>query len=375
MSNIPASTTIRAAPEASFANLAPMWVANQADCDRALAELKHSDVIALDTEFVRRKTYFAELGLIQIASRTGVYLFDPTASYDDAGLGLLLKNPQQRKVLHSVGEDLEVLRDRFGAPPGPIFDTQIAASLAGLGAMQSLAKLVQSLLGEVLDKSETTSDWLKRPLSAAQIEYAATDVRVLLPMFDLLNLKLAELGRTEWVAEDCARVFDKANVNATDAQPHHKIKSTHYLAEESQRKLWRVLHWREAKARARNLPKSWVLDTQAAFEIAERLWRDENHFQRELDTKAPKSSKRGPELWSLLNQPSDDAGFEPAPRPLSAVLNERYKTLRSEVEARAAKLELAPELLATRRMLESRVLGKPDTDEWLGWRGLVLQGM
>ena len=354
---------------------APRWIATQADCDLALTELESCDLIALDTEFVRRKTYFAELGLIQIASRTGVYLFDPTAAYNDTALGTLLKNPKVRKVLHSVGEDLEVLRDRFGSPAGPIFDTQIAASLAGLGAMQSLAKLVQNLLGETLDKSETTSDWLKRPLTPGQIEYAATDVAVLLPMFDLLNSKLAELGRTDWVAEDCARVFEQAAANEADPQPHHKIKSTHYLVEESQRKLWRVLHWREAKARARNLPKSWVLDTQAAFEMAERLWRDEHHFQRELDAKAPKSSKRGPELWALLTKPADDAGFEPAPRPLNAVLNERYKNLRAEVEARAAKLELAPELVATRRMLESRVLGKPDTDEWLGWRGVVLRGI
>ena len=354
---------------------APRWIATQADCDQAIKELESCDVFALDTEFVRRKTYYAELGLIQIASRTGVYLFDPTGAYDDAALGVLLKNPGVRKVLHSVGEDLEVLRDRFGAPAGPIFDTQIAASLAGLGAMQSLAKLVQTLLGETLDKSETTSDWLKRPLTPGQIEYAATDVRVLLPMFDLLHAKLVELGRVEWVNEDCARVFEKAAANELDPQPHHKIKSTHYLVEESQRKLWRVLHWREAKARARNLPKSWVLDTQAAFEMAERLWRDENHFQRELDAKAPKSSKRGPELWELLTKPADDTGFEPAPRPLSPVLNERYKNLRAEVEARAAKLELAPELVATRRMLESRVLGKPDTDEWLGWRGMVLKGI
>ncbi len=214
---------------------APRWIANQADCDQAVVELEACDVIALDTEFVRRKTYFAELGLIQIASRKGVYLFDPTAAYNDAALGTLLKNPKILKVLHSVGEDLEVLRDRFGAPAGPFFDTQIAAALAGLGAMQSLAKLVQNLLGETVDKSETTSDWLKRPLTPGQIEYAATDVLVLLPMFDLLNAKLAELGRNDWVTEDCARVFAKAQANEADPQPHHKIKSTHFLVEESQR--------------------------------------------------------------------------------------------------------------------------------------------
>jgi ribonuclease D len=356
-----------------------LWVADQQRCDHAIAALKNADVMALDTEFVRRKTYFAELGLIQIAADSGVYLFDPQASHSDAELGALLASTQHLKVLHSVGEDLEVLRDRFGAPPARIFDTQIAAALAGMGAMQSLAKLVQTLLGETLDKAETTSDWLKRPLSTAQLAYAATDVRVLLPMYELLRAKLVELGRLEWVLQDCARVAEKARLNAPDAQPHHKIKTTHQLVEESQRKLWRILHWREAKARTRNLPKSWVLETQTAFEMVERIWRNEDHFQRELDVKAPKSTKRGPELWALLNQSSSDdsaqGSFEPAPRPLSGAQNERYKQLRAAVELRAATLGLAPELVATRRMLESRVLGKPDTEEWLGWRGEVLRGI
>jgi ribonuclease D len=360
-------------PEAEIAT--PFWVANQAQCDQALAELASADVIALDTEFVRRKTYFAELGLIQIASRKRVYLFDPTSNFDDKGLGALLSDPGKLKVLHSVGEDLEVLRDRFGTPPGPIFDTQVAAAFAGLGAMQSLAKLVASLLNETMDKAETTSDWLRRPLTPAQIAYAATDVRVLLPMFDLLKHQLESLQRWDWVQEDCARIFEKAHANIPDPQPHHKIKSTHNLAEESQRKLWRILHWREAKARARNLPKSWVLETQTAFELAERMWRNEEHLQRELDSKAPKSSKRGPELWALINQSAEDAGFEAAPRPLNAMQSERYKNLRLEVEKRAAQLDLAPELIATRRMLESRVMAKPDTGEWLGWRGVVLSGI
>lgn len=354
--------------------ITPVFVADQASFDAAIAHLRQQAVLALDTEFVRRKTYFAELGLIQIASIERVYLFDPTTGVDDAALGALLAEPNQLKVLHSVGEDLEVLRDRFGRPPGPIFDTQLAAAMVGLGGMQSLAKLVASLLGENLDKAETTSDWLKRPLSAAQIAYAAKDVTVLLPMHAMLHSRLEALGRSAWLAEDCQRIFEKAKENAPDLQPHHKIKTAHLMTREAQQKMRNLLIWRENTARERNLPKSWVLDTPFLCEASERTWRDQAHFQKELEQKAPRSARRGAKLWELLssNAPADE--FVQAPQALSSSQNARYKQLRAAIDLRASELNMPAELLATRKLLESAL--DPSFDALAaGWRGALLQSL
>lgn len=352
----------------------PVLVADQASFDAAIAHLSRQTIIALDTEFVRRKTFYAELGLIQIASYERVYLFDPTAKVDDAALGALLAAPEQLKVLHSVGEDLEVLRDRFGSPPGPIFDTQIAAAMVGLGGMQSLAKLVASLLGQTLDKAETTSDWLKRPLSPAQIAYAASDVTVLLPMHSLLQARLEAMGRSAWLAEDCQRIYEKAKENAPDLQPHHKIKTAHLMSATAQQKLRQLLIWRDSKARERNLPKTWVLDTPFLCEAAERVWRDQAHFQKELEQKAPRSARRGSVLWELLSADALAEGFVAAPAVLSASQAARYKKLRAAVDARAAELGVPAELLATRKLLEAAI--EPGFDsELAGWRGALLQSL
>lgn len=355
-------------------NTSPVLVADQASFNAAIAHLEAQAIVALDTEFVRRKTYFAELGLIQIASFERVYLFDPTAGVDDSALGALLAAPHQLKVLHSVGEDLEVLRDRFGNPPGPIFDTQIAAAMVGLGGMQSLAKLVATLLGQSIDKGETTSDWLKRPLSSAQIAYAAKDVTVLLPMHAMLQSRLDALGRSAWLAEDCQRIFEKAKENATDLQPHHKIKTAHIMSMGAQQKLRQLLLWRENKARERNLPKSWVLDTPFLCEAAERAWRDQSHFQKELEQKAPRSARRGAVLWELLHSEALTEGFVAAPAALSGSQNVRYKQLRVAVDARAAELAMPAELLATRKLLEAAI--EPNFDvQAAGWRGELLHSL
>jgi ribonuclease D len=353
--------------------LAAQLIATQSAFDEAIKHLQDQPAIALDTEFVRRRTFFAELGLIQIASTEAVFLFDPLAKVKDQALGDLLQSASVLKVLHSVGEDLEVLRDRFGAPPGQVFDTQIAATLAGLGASLSLAKLALAMLDFTLDKAETTSDWLVRPLSAAQMEYAADDVRVLLPMHAQLRAKLSEQGRLAWLEQDCAKLVAQSSKNEMEAQPHHRIKTCFQMTESAQRKLWHILRWRDEKARARNLPKSWVLDTQVACDLVQVLWRDENHLQREVDRLAPKSSKRAPELWKFLSNDMPTSEFVPAPKPLEGEALARFRTLKSTAEAHALKLALKPETIASRKLLEAMASETLSADEQDSWRVQLLR--
>ncbi len=354
-----------------------LWVDQQEQLSVAVADILQSPAIALDTEFVRRNTYYAVLGLIQIATPTAIYLVDPLAKLNFQPLAQALANSSITKVFHSVGEDLEVLRDSLMRQhglelAGPIFDTQLAATLAGLGGMLSLAKLVQQMLGQTLDKAETTSNWLIRPLSAAQIAYAAEDVRVLVPIHAQLHQQLSQLNRLQWLLEDGEKLLQRSINDAIDRQPHHRHKASVKLHEAAQMRLRALLIWREQKARDRNLPKNWVVPIEAVFELAERLYRDEDQFQRELDRLAPKSSKRGPELWKLVQNAeasaASDPVFEPIPAALKGSQAEQYKKLRELADQKAAELGIPGELLANRKVLEHLVL-QPIGTTLPGWRG------
>ena len=351
------------------------WIDSSESLIDALAALSDEPVVSLDTEFVREKTYYADLGLIQVGSSNTSLLIDPQAKCDFAPLVALFARTGPLKVIHSVGEDLEVLRDRYGAPPELVFDTQIAAGMVGLDPNMSLQKLVFNLLGEQLDKGETRSNWLARPLSAAQLAYAAEDVRVLLPIHRVLSERLRELGREHWLAEDCARLVDKARADLADPQPHLRNRSTVNMEVEAQKRLWRLLIWRQIRARERNLPKNWVLDVPAAFELSVRTFVDEARFQKHVDSVAPKVARRGAELWLVLNDASGDAGFLPAPQVPSGTQNARQKELKAEVDRIATSLSIAPELLANRRILESLVGLGPLAAELNGWRGVVLKSL
>lgn len=351
------------------------WIDSTEALIEALAALSDAPALSLDTEFVREKTYYADLGLIQIGSSSMSLLIDPQAKCDFSPMVALFARTGPLKVIHSVGEDLEVLRDRYGAPPELVFDTQIAAGMVGLEPNMSLQKLVLNLLGEQLDKGETRSNWLARPLSAAQLAYAAEDVRVLLPIHRVLSERLRALGREHWLAEDCARLVDKARADLSDPQPHLRNRSTVNMDVEAQKRLWRLLCWRQIRARERNLPKNWVLEVPAAFELSVRAFVDEARFQKHVDSVAPKVARRGAELWQVIHDTSADAGFLPAPQVLTGAQNSRLKELKAEVDRIAVGLSIAPELLANRRILESLVGAGPLATELNGWRGEVLKSL
>ncbi len=349
------------------------WIDNQVKFDSALIALRQARVIGVDTEFVRRKTYFAEAGLIQMAVQAAdgvdVYLLDCVAKTRDAALSEVLTNPDCVKVFHSVGEDLEVLRERFGVVPQPLFDTQVAASFAGIGNMMSLSKLVEQQLGVLMDKGETTSDWLQRPLRPEQIQYAAVDVQVLLPLYELLHAKLIEKNRLPWLQEDCARAAAKA-MHTADPQPHHRLHGVQRFEIGQQVKLWKLMHWRQKRAMEKNLPKTWILDNPVLMEIAKQNVLSQRALQNLIESVNSKFARRAEDIWPMIEDLSPPAGFEPAPN-LDKAQSSAYKEWRAYVDLRAAEIEIDAQLLANRRMLEQQVLGQR-VSEFQGWRGVIM---
>ncbi|MBA2239532.1 MAG: ribonuclease D, partial [Lysobacter sp.] len=169
--------------------------------------------IGFDTEFIRERTYWPQLALVQIATGDAVLLVDPLAPGMNEALAPILDNPAILKVMHSASEDLIAFKRACGTVPAPLFDTQVAAALAGVAAGIGYQKLVMETLGVALEKGETRSDWLRRPLSPSQLQYAADDVRHLFALHDALRGGLEALGRLAWCQEDCARMLANARAD------------------------------------------------------------------------------------------------------------------------------------------------------------------
>ena len=182
----------------------PQWVTTPEQLQERIASWLTQDLLAIDTEFVRTRTYYAQPGLIQIADRQGAYLIDPLQLTDLSSLGVLLRAPGPLKILHSMTEDILLLQRMTGAVPVNVYDTQIAETFLGASSSLSFQRFVQQSLGILLDKSETRSDWVARPLSDEQILYAAQDVVYLLAAVQKQLEQIRANNLYDAVLEECA---------------------------------------------------------------------------------------------------------------------------------------------------------------------------
>ena len=330
--------------------------------------------VGLDTEFIRERTYYPQLALVQLAVPGEVLLVDPLAEGVPALLAGLLADSAITKIMHSASEDLQALLRGCGEVPSPVFDTQVAAALAGLGAGLSYLKLVEQVTGLTLEKGETRSDWLRRPLSESQLRYAADDVLHLHALHAALEPKLRALGRLDWLAADAERAVRNARNEADDPLPHLAVRSAQSLDAAGQARLRRLLRWRDAEARRIDRPKGWVLDNELAVQLARRPFEDQHRFHAVLDAspKSPRKSRR--EIFELLAAPlSDEELALPLNRPGETADRQRLKRLQDAVAATAATLDLPEGLLCARRHLEALLEGRGWPDALSGWRRSLLE--
>lgn len=351
------------------------WIASDPDWNSFASKIGDAPRIAVDTEFIRRDTYRAKLGLLQLGVDPHVALVDTIAPLNLAPIAAVLC--QAELVLHSASEDLEVFRDSMGFTPTLLFDTQIAAGFLTTEPPPSLAKLLERELGVVLDKTQSRSDWLKRPLSAAQCEYAAEDVAHLLRLRELLHRQLAERGFVEAAAEECARLI--ARGLATDTQPQRRYRLLWQLSVAQQRVLRRLLLQREIIAIDRNRPRGWIVDNGLAYALAESQPKTPEQARALADQRKLRCP-RELEPWLALAHADThelDAGFVPTEK-LSASDDAKINRWRSHVATTATKLGIAAELLASRKLLEAIARGDV-SDELNGWRaahlGPILQDL
>lgn len=352
-----------------------LWLDQPTELTRFLQKHSNAKRVAMDTEFIRERTYYPELALIQICFDDEIALIDPTQPGIAALLVPLLTDPNILKIMHSSSEDFQAFKAGCGVVPTPVFDTQVAASLCGMGSGLSYLKLVEQVCEVTLTKGETRSDWLQRPLSDAQKHYAADDVRYLLPIYQHLEAGLSALNRREWLEADCQRAVAAANDDRPDANPHLSVRSNQPLDQQAQLRLRRLLRWRDQRAIERNKPKRWIIDNDVAFALSRQAI-DDIYALESLLARFPKSPKgASKQLFALLQKPFDDEELS-APIIAEPAQNQKpqLKALQQAVFAVAADLNVPEGLLCSRKHLEYLL----ETGSWPpalnGWRQSLLSG-
>ncbi|MBT8098512.1 MAG: ribonuclease D [Gammaproteobacteria bacterium] len=332
--------------------------------------------IGLDTEFMREKTFFAELCLVQIAVDDSLYCVDPLAGdrTADPSLEQFWDCAMQATwVAHSARQDIEVIYQSADRMPLKLFDTQIAASLTGLATQLGYAALVQELFGIEIAKTHTRADWSRRPLSDAVLQYAAEDVQYLLPAQDLLLERLEQLGRRNWAEEDSARLLDTSLYDIDPKLAVSRLKGARNLRGRRRAAAARLAVWRETEALRRNRPRQWIVKDAVLIELAKTL-PTELATLKEFDGLAEGLIRRAGMdiLGAISSSDGDDTNYQPPSRPQEAD-KALLKVLQREVAECAADLGLAAETLAAKRDLTAIVLDGNGSSKVLeGWRHAVI---
>lgn len=330
--------------------------------------------LALDTEFMRERSYHPRLCLVQLAVAGDIVLADPLAIPGLAALVPALTAPAQPKIVHAARQDIEALLPVTGTPLAPVFDTQLAAALLGFPAQIGYGELVRRMLGIELHKGHARTDWTRRPLSPEQLHYAVEDVLHLPALAELLDERLVAAGRRGWLDEDAAALADPALYRAVPAEAWRRLRGLERL-DPSGRAVARVLAaWREERALARDLPRGWILADAALLELA-RVRPATLARLAELEV-LPRGTleRRGTALLQLIAGATvgdEDRNDNGAERP-DAARQRQIRALQERLGMIATELEIVPEVLATRRELAALARGVRDVPVLSGWRRAVV---
>ncbi len=342
------------------------WIDGDAQLAQVAAALGDARWVGIDTEFMRERTFFPRLCLVQISaaagSTTGIWLIDTLRLRDFTPLLPALTAPSVRKIVHAARQDLEALYLHTRQLVAPVFDTQIAAGCIGLKAQLGYADLANTLLGVTIGKSQTRTDWARRPLSTAQLVYAAEDVRHLPAITARLEERLDQLGRTQWAAEDCAQLANPALFDPDPRLAWKRLKGLSLMPPLARRAAVVLAVWREGIARDRDLPRSWILSDAGLAAVAQAMPDDEAGLGRcAPETGDWTAAARASLLAALSQAPDQDLPImrEDDARP-TPEQKERIHRLARVVDERARALGMSAEILAPRGELRTLALSDAD---------------
>jgi ribonuclease D len=350
----------------------PIVLETSAQLESASAAWSDSEILGIDTEFVRERTYRAALGLVQVSDGKTAWLLDPLALPSLQPLADLLEDPDILKILHSGSEDLEVLLHSVGALPSPLVDSQVACAMLGQPLQLGYHAAVNWLFDIEVDKEQTRSNWCRRPLNSKQLHYAAMDVTLLPSMILKLRGQLETKGRWEWLLEDVARMQQTARTDVDPQEAYLRVSGAARLDERGLRVLRRLAAWREETAIQRNLARGFVINDAGLMGLAQSRPRTKAKIA-EVEAIHPRALERyGRVLLQLVRDGVQDDTQIDMPAPLSNAQKKLLKDMRDLVTRRAAALKVDPALLASRKELEKLIRASADEEDlperFLGWR-------
>jgi ribonuclease D len=326
---------------------------------------------ALDTEFIRERTYFARLCLVQIAVGGRILLVDPLQVDDLGPLTAGLSDAGLTKVVHAARQDVEVLLPLTGQPMAPVFDTQIAAGLLGFPAQVGYAELVRQLLGVDLEKGHARTNWAARPLKPEQLAYAADDVRYLGPVAETLEARLTTAGRAGWLAEDCRALADPALYVTHPEDAWKRFKGMDRMRPEERAVLRVLAAWRETRALHKDLPRGWVLSDDAIRELARLRPATGDALQQVPGLPGAITTRHAAEILELIDGAAGrmtESDLAPGTDRLTLEQTAAVRRLQDLLQKLASEAGIAPEVLATRKDLTALVRGARDVPPLSGWR-------
>jgi ribonuclease D len=332
-----------------------------------VADLNNSTCIGLDTEFMREKTFFAELCLVQVATGHTIYCVDPLGDADMQSFwDAALATPW---VAHSARQDIEVIYQAAERMPTELFDTQVAAGLLGYAPQLGYANLVSELFDVELPKSHTRADWSRRPLADAYLEYAAEDVEYLLPALEILTERLEKLGRLEWAKADSRLLLDPALYANDPEAAVNRLKGARNLRGRRRSAAARLAAWREAEALRANRPRQWIAKDATLLAIAATLPESQQDLEAVEGLPSGLARRSGNRLLEAVHASvRDDHGQRPPAAP-NEQQKKRLKDMQKQVADCAESLGLSAEIVAPRKELANAILtGNRDSRVFSGWR-------
>ena len=344
--------------------------------DALCRTVEGSPWLALDTEFLREKTYFPQLCLLQLCNGQIAASIDPLRLPSLDPLMHLIYNPTITKVFHAARQDLEIFHHLQHQLPSPLFDTQLAASILGLGEQIGYGNLVLKLLKHELVKGHTRTDWSSRPLDQSQLRYALDDVIYLGEIYLVLKQQLAELGREEWLREDFELLASTSTYEVDPECAWQRIKGRQRLKGSQLAVLRALASWRENHALESDRPRRWILKDEVLLELARRRPTELRQLERIRGLEAGTVQRKGKTLLKLIAEaaslPPGDWPMESAP-PVRLDPNQEALTdlLMSGLRLIAEQCSITPATLASRRDLERLVAGERELNLLHGWRNAL----
>jgi len=335
-------------------------------------EINNAGFCAIDTEFVREKTYYPILSLIQIASEEHMACIDPLVIDNFEPLVSLIKNPNLTKVFHSPSQDLEILFQQFAHMPQPIFDTQLAAAVLGYDHQIGYADLVEQITGVKLDKKHTRANWNRRPLSEDEINYAMDDVRYLLPVYQTLKAELEDKKRYAWIEKDLLAMTSISNYQVETADLWQRLKGVQKLKGVELQIVRHLCQWREKMAQQKDLPRRWVVKDDLLIEIARLKPSRITDLDAVRDINEKFIQRHGGKLLEIvttaLNTPKSEWPQHNSKQSLTTQQQALGDCLMALCRVIAEDKQVALATLATRKDIDNLIINRKNSRLSQGWR-------